>query len=166
MYLVKEAIDNITWRMTPVTYSPVLRQPLVAQLLNQSSDLNTATEWKKKGGHLRAAAISPKFLIPISSEEHWTHSVKASADIDRLTVYQFLIDNLGMDEDKDFVYDRFADGSAASKRECSRRLFRLLARSKKVQKSSLYSYDRQKLRDNGQLRKERPESRQVDCANL
>ena len=60
MYLVKEAIDSITWRMTPVMYSPTLRQPLVAQLLNESSDLNTATEWKKKGGHLRATSISPK----------------------------------------------------------------------------------------------------------
>ena len=78
MYLVKEAIDNITWRMTPVSYSPTLRQPLVAQLLNHAPDLNTATEWKKKGGHLRAAAISPKFLLPISSEEQKTHSAKAS----------------------------------------------------------------------------------------
>ena len=65
MFLVNEAIANITWNMTPVTYTPSLSQPLVAELLAGSRDLNTATQWKKKGGCLRAAAISNRFLLPV-----------------------------------------------------------------------------------------------------
>lgn len=140
MYLVKEAIDNITWNMTPIVYCPNLSQPLVAELLGGSDDLNTATQWKNKGGCLRATSISNRFLLPISEESTEVPTAKAAADLDRLRVYQYLTENLGMDEDKNFIYDRFVDGSPASKQECRKQLFQLVTRSKRVSRLAAYSY--------------------------
>ena len=109
--------------------------------------MNTGTTWKKKGGNLRAASMSSRFLTSIDDDKAKLSTAKATADIDRLTVYQYLTDNLGIDEDKNFVYDRFADGAPASKQECARRLFRLLAQSKKASRQAAYSYEQKQCAD-------------------
>ena len=85
-------------------------------------------------------------MTTIDEEQAKASTAKATAESDRLMVYQYLTDNLGIDADKNFVYARFADGSPASKQECARRLFRLLARSKRASRQAVYCYVQKQLK--------------------
>ena len=134
MGLVREAIDSITWNMTHVVYGPSLTQPLVAKSIGEPDALTAVTTWVKKGGRLRAASISNRFLLPINEERAKSSTAKATADLDILKVFQYLKYCLGSDEQGNFIYDRFKDGKPASKEECRKRLFQAVTKSKREAK--------------------------------
>lgn len=84
--------------MKPLTTSPGSFEPTTrCRTYGSSDDLNTATLWKKKGGCLRAASISNRFLLTIDEEKVEAFIAKAVANLDRLRVYQYLTGNLGTD---------------------------------------------------------------------
>ena len=79
MYVVKEALDCIIWVKTPEFLVPRLDSPLVADSLNEDTDLNSGVSWMKGGGHLRAASTNPTFLVSFDDGYAQQSAAKAKA---------------------------------------------------------------------------------------